>query len=47
VSENRDHSNSVDALTVNPVDRSAYASGSHDHTIKIWDANSHRCLKTL
>lgn len=47
VSENREHSNSVDALTANPVGRSTYASGSHDNTIKVWDANSHRCVKTL
>jgi len=47
VSVNRDHSNSVDALAANPVDRSVYVSGSHDHTIKLWDANSHRCLNTL
>lgn len=45
--ENREHMNSVDALTANPVDRSVYASGSHDHTIKIWDANSHSCLSTF
>ena len=47
VSENRDHTNSVDALSANPTDRTQYASGSHDHTIKIWDANNHRCVKTL
>ena len=47
VSENRDHSNSVDALSVNPVNRSNYASGSHDKTIKIWDANTNRCSRTM
>ena len=47
VSENRDHSNSVDAISANPVNRSCYVSASHDHTIKLWDANSHACLKTM
>lgn len=47
VSENREHGNSVDALSANPLDRGQYASGSHDHTIKIWDASNHRCVKTL
>ena len=47
VQENREHSNSVDALTANPLNRATYASGSHDHTIKLWDANNHRCIKTI
>ena len=47
VSENREHSNSVDALSANPVNRAHYASGSHDHTIKVWDANTHRCVSTI
>ena len=37
----------MDALTVNPVDRSKYASASHDKTIRLWDANTHQCLKTM
>lgn len=47
VNENREHSNSVDALTANPVNRSLYCSGSHDFTIKVWDANHHNCVSTL
>ena len=47
VSENRDHQNSVDALTANPVSRAQYASGSHDRTIKLWDANTHQCVRTM
>ena len=47
VQENREHSNSVDALSANPVNRAQYGSASHDHTIKMWDANTHQCLKTL
>jgi len=47
VSENREHGDSVDAISANPVNRAQYASGSHDHTIRLWDAESHRCLKTM
>jgi len=47
VSENREHSDSVDALSANPVNRAHYVSGSHDHTIKLWDANTHQCVKTM
>ena len=42
-----DHTNSVDALTANPTNMAQYASASHDHTIKLWDANTHSCIKTL
>lgn len=45
--ENREHIDSVDSLSANPVNRAQYASASHDGTIKLWDANSHRCLKTM
>ena len=45
--ENREHQNSVDSLSANPQNRSTYVSGSHDHTIKLWDANTHRCVKTM
>ena len=34
-------------LSANPQNRSTYVSGSHDHTIKLWDANTHRCVKTM
>ena len=47
VHESTEHTNSVDALTANPVDRSMYCSGSHDFTIKVWDANRHNCVNTL
>lgn len=47
VAENRDHQNSVDAITANPKSQGIYASGSHDKTIKIWDGTKGKCLKTL
>jgi len=47
VSENREHTDSVDALSANPVNRAQYVSGSHDRTIKMWDANTHQCVKTM
>ena len=40
VAENREHTNSVDALSANPTNRAIYASGSHDYNIKLWDGNS-------
>lgn len=30
----------MDGLSCNPLDRRIFASGSHDHTIRIWDANT-------
>lgn len=36
--ELRPHENSVDALSVDPTTLRQFASGSHDKTIKIWDA---------
>jgi len=37
--EIRPHENSVDALSVDPSTGKMFASGSHDKTIKIWDAS--------
>ena len=47
VAENREHTNSVDALAANPTNRAIYASGSHDYNIKLWDGNSGQCIKTM
>jgi WD40 repeat protein len=33
----REHTNSVDALKIDPSGRKKFATGSHDRTIKIWD----------
>jgi len=32
------HENSVDAITVDPTSDKLFATGSHDKTIKLWDA---------
>ena len=32
------HENSVDAITVDPNSDKLFATGSHDKTIKLWDA---------
>jgi len=32
------HENSVDALTVDPTSEKLFATGSHDKTVKLWDA---------
>ena len=32
------HTDSVDALSVDPTSDRLFASGSHDRTIKLWDA---------
>lgn len=37
--EIRPHENSVDALSVDPISQKFFASGSHDKTIKLWDAS--------
>ena len=47
IAENKEHSNSVDAITANPKKENEYASGSHDRSIKTWDANTGKCIKTL
>ena len=40
------HSDSVRSVAFSP-DSTRLASGSYDHTVKIWDANSGACLQTL
>jgi WD40 repeat protein len=44
----RPHESSVDAITCDPTSDRLFASGSHDHTIKLWDANNPaKCLQTI
>ena len=33
----REHTNSVDAVKIDPNGKKKFATGSHDRTIKIWD----------
>jgi len=42
-----EHENSVDALCANPTNEVNFATGSHDRTIKIWDASKQKCTGTL
>lgn len=40
------HSNSVDAVRVDPSNKKRFATGSHDKTIKIWDVKKLKCVTT-
>lgn len=42
----REHENSVDGVCWGPQE-GQLISASHDHTLKVWDASSGRCLDTL
>lgn len=42
------HENSVDSISVDPTSDKLFASGSHDKTIKLWDATKpQKALNTL
>ena len=44
----RPHESSVDAITCDPTSDKLFASGSHDHTIKLWDVTyPAKCLQTI
>lgn len=42
----REHTNSVDALKIDPSNNKRFATGSHDRTIKIWDTTKLKCVST-
>jgi U3 small nucleolar RNA-associated protein 13 len=41
------HENSVDAICANPQSDKEFATGSHDHTIKLWDAPKYGVKGTI
>ena len=41
------HENSVDCLTANPTTDTEFATGSHDKTIIVWDAETAKVKKQL
>jgi len=43
----RAHLNSVDCISFCPTDSSKFATGSHDHTIKLWDLNKMKVINTI
>jgi WD40 repeat protein len=42
-----EHMNSVDCLDVNPHNSAEFSTGSHDKTVKIWDAATMKSKQTL
>ena len=42
-----EHVNSVDCICVNPKNANEFATGSHDKTIKLWDVNKDKSVRTL
>ena len=42
-----EHDNSVDCISANPVNSNEFATGSHDKSIKLWDINQQKSVKTL
>ena len=42
-----EHENSVDCIDTNPKNQNEFVTGSHDRTIKIWDIQKEKCIKTL
>lgn len=41
------HTNSVETVKFKPTENHIIASGSHDHTIRIWDINTGKTIQTL
>jgi len=41
------HVNSVECIQFNPNDHSKLVSGSHDHTMKIWDLNKMKEIRSV
>jgi WD40 repeat protein len=41
------HTNAVDQIAFSPTDSSKLASGSHDHTVKLWDLNKMKEIRSV
>lgn len=41
------HINSVECIEFNPNDNSKLVSGSHDHTMRIWDLNKMKEIRSV
>ena len=46
ISTLKEHTNSIDAIKINPASKKTFVTGSHDKTIKIWDLSTCKCLTT-
>lgn len=46
IESSREHTNSVDAVCIDPNGKKKFATGSHDRTIKIWDLKTFKCINT-
>lgn len=44
---NIEHENSVDCIAANPVVQTEFVTGSHDKSIKLWDVNKDKSIKTM
>lgn len=42
-----EHENSVDCISANPTNQNEFATGSHDKTIRLWDVQKQKSVKTL
>ncbi len=42
-----EHENSVDGISANPSNSNEFVTGSHDKTIKVWDAAAGKSKLTL
>lgn len=47
VSTMREHENSIDCIAANPKNENEFLTGSHDRTIKVWDASTAKCVQTI
>lgn len=41
------HTGSVETVRFDTFDQNKFFSGSHDHTVKLWDVNTTQCIQTI